>query len=86
MLLAATVLGETLQASVVLGAAVVLGSVMAMQLDGRWRRRVRARVAVPAVAVQHVLRRPLARRRISRIWMTTFHSKFDKVFCVKVFG
>lgn len=42
MLLAATVLGETLQSSVVLGAAVVLGSVMAMQLDGRWRRRLSA--------------------------------------------
>ncbi|UCZ86496.1 DMT family transporter [Pseudomonas sp. L5B5] len=38
MLLAATVLGETLRAGVVVGAAVVLGSVIAMQLEGRWRR------------------------------------------------
>ncbi|MFS1291554.1 DMT family transporter [Pseudomonas piscis] len=37
MLLAAIVLGETLRSGVVLGAAVVLGSVMAMQLEGRWR-------------------------------------------------
>ncbi|WP_178125930.1 DMT family transporter [Pseudomonas sp. Fl5BN2] len=39
MLLAATVLGESVQSGVVLGAAVVLGSVMAMQLEGRWRQR-----------------------------------------------
>ncbi|WP_259769234.1 DMT family transporter, partial [Pseudomonas protegens] len=39
MLLAAMVLGERVQSSVVLGAAVVLGSVMAMQLEGRWRLR-----------------------------------------------
>ena len=39
MLLAATVLAERVQSSVVLGAAVVLGSVMAMQLEGRWRLR-----------------------------------------------
>ncbi|WP_025128801.1 DMT family transporter [Pseudomonas sp. PH1b] len=38
MLLAATVLGEQVQSSVVLGAAVVLGSVMAMQGEGRWRQ------------------------------------------------
>ncbi len=38
MLLAAAVLGETLRAGVVVGAAVVLGSVIAMQLEGRWRR------------------------------------------------
>ncbi|WOE81482.1 DMT family transporter [Pseudomonas protegens] len=39
MLLAAMVLGERVQSSVVLGAVVVLGSVMAMQLEGRWRLR-----------------------------------------------
>ncbi|MGC5700611.1 DMT family transporter [Pseudomonas sp. NFXW11] len=38
MLLAAMVLGETVQPSVVLGAVVVLGSVLAMQLEGRWRQ------------------------------------------------
>ncbi|WP_430523226.1 DMT family transporter [Pseudomonas protegens] len=38
MLLAATVLGEVVQSAVLLGAAVVLGSVMAMQLEGRWRQ------------------------------------------------
>lgn len=39
MLLAAAVLDERLQPSVLLGAAIVIGSVMAMQLEGRWRQR-----------------------------------------------
>ena len=43
MLLAAFVLGETLRSGVVLGAAVVLGSVMAMQLEGRWSKSASAR-------------------------------------------
>ena len=38
MALASTVLGERVSSSVLLGAAVVLGSVMALQLEGRWRR------------------------------------------------
>lgn len=52
MLLAATVLGETLQASVLLGAAVVLGSVMAMPLEGRWRRGRAGRWPSPKPAAQ----------------------------------
>ncbi len=39
MLLAALVLHERVHGAVVVGAAIVLGSVMAMQLEGRWSRR-----------------------------------------------
>lgn len=39
MVLAAIVLHERVHASLVVGAAIVLGSVLAMQLEERWRRR-----------------------------------------------
>ncbi|UQS92786.1 DMT family transporter [Pseudomonas chlororaphis subsp. piscium] len=39
MLLAALVLHERVHGAVIVGAAIVLGSVMAMQLEGRWARR-----------------------------------------------
>ncbi|MGE7957261.1 DMT family transporter [Pseudomonas sp. NPDC089530] len=39
MLLAALVLHERVHGAVLVGAAIVLGSVMAMQLEGRWARR-----------------------------------------------
>jgi len=39
MLLAALVLHERVHGAVIVGAAIVLGSVMAMQLEGRWAQR-----------------------------------------------
>ncbi|OLF55138.1 DMT family transporter [Pseudomonas chlororaphis] len=53
MLLAALTLQERVHAAVVVGAAIVLGSVMAMQWEGRWSRRRSVLVSATGVESTH---------------------------------